>query len=71
MVMIASKIDLANKDKVAKLKRYCKRQKLKLYEISAVTGEGIEQLQYAIADEVEKLRESAREAADEQAEKSS
>jgi len=71
MIMIASKIDVANKDKVVKLKRYCKRQKLKLYEISAVRGEGIEQLKYAIADEVEKLRESAREAADEQAEKSS
>ncbi len=71
MIMIASKIDVANKDKVVKLKRYCKRQKLKLYEISAVTGKGIEQLKYAIADEVEKLRESAREAGDEQAEKSS
>jgi GTP-binding protein len=71
MIMIASKIDVANKDKVVKLKRYCKRQRLKLYEISAVTGKGIEQLQYAIADEVEQLRESAREAADERAEKSS
>ena len=71
MIMMASKIDVANKDKVVKLKRYCKKQKLKLYEISAVTGKGIEQLKYAIADEVEKLRESAREAADEQAEKSS
>src|SRR6201984_2075544 len=71
MIMIASKIDVANKDKVVKLKRYCKKQMLKLYETSAVTGEGIEQLKYAIADEVGKLRESAREAADEQAEKSS
>jgi GTP-binding protein len=71
MIMIASKIDVANKDKVVKLKRYCKRQKLKLYEISAVTGKGIEQLKYAIADEVEKLRESAREAGEEQAEESS
>src|SRR6266571_2146526 len=71
MIMIASKIDVANKDKVVKLKRYCKKQMLKLYEISAVTGEGIEQLKYAIADEVGKLRESSREAADEQAEKSS
>jgi GTPase len=62
---------VANKDKVVKLRRYCKKQKLKLYEISAVTGEGIEQLKYAIADEVGKSRESAREAADEQAEKSS
>jgi GTPase len=71
MIVIASKIDVANKDKVAKLKRYCKKQKLKLYEISAVTGKGIEELKYAIADEVEKLREADREAADEQAEKTS
>src|SRR6201984_2223123 len=71
MIMVASKIDVANKDKVVKLKRYCKKHMLKLYETSAVTGEGIEQLKYAIADEVGKLRESAREAADEQAEKSS
>jgi GTP-binding protein len=71
MIMIASKIDVANKDKLVKLKRYCKKQKLKLYEISAVTGKGIEPLKYAIADEVEKLRESAREAADQPVEKSS
>src|SRR5438309_2342367 len=57
MIMIASKIDVANKDKVVKLKRYCKQQKLKLYEISAVTGQGIEPLKYAIADEVDQLRE--------------
>src|SRR6195256_5227620 len=71
MIMGASKIDVANKDKVVKLKRYCKRQKLKLYEISAVTGKGIEELKYAIADEIEKLREEDREAADEQAAKTS
>ena len=71
MIVIASKIDVANKDKVAKLKRYCKKQKLKLYEISAVTGKGIEELKYAIAEEVEKLREADREAVDERAEKTS
>ena len=71
MILIASKIDVANKDKLVKLKRYCKKQKLKLYEISAVTGKGIEPLKHAIADEVEKLRESARAAADQPAEKSS
>ena len=57
MIMVASKIDVANKDKVAKLKRYCKKQKVELYEISAVTGKGIEELKYAMADAVEKLRE--------------
>jgi len=61
MIMVASKIDVANKDKVATLKRYCKKKKLKLYEISAVSGKGIETLKYAIAEEVEALREKERE----------
>ena len=57
MIMVASKIDAVNKDKLAALKRYCKKNKLKLYEISAVTGKGIEELKFAIADEVQKFRE--------------
>jgi GTP-binding protein len=57
MIMAASKIDVANKDKLAKLKKYCKKKKWKLYEISAVTGKGIEALKYAIAEEVQELRE--------------
>ncbi len=56
MIMVASKIDVANKDKLAALKKYCKKKKLKLYEISAVTGKGIEELKFALADEVEKFR---------------
>src|ERR1700752_848790 len=57
MIMAASKIDVVNKDKLAALKKYAKKKKLKLYEISAVTGKGIEALKYAIAEEVQKLRE--------------
>jgi GTPase len=57
MIMVASKVDVANKDKLAALKRYCKKKKLKLYEISAVTGKGIKELKYAMAEEVQKLRE--------------
>lgn len=57
MIMVASKIDVANKDKLAALKRYCKKKKLKFHEISAVTGKGIEELKYAMAKEVESLRE--------------
>ena len=59
MIMAASKIDAVNKDKLAALKKYCKKHKLKLYEISAVTGKGIEELKYAMAEEVEKFRERA------------
>ena len=57
MIMVASKIDVANKDKLTALKKYCKKKKLKLYEISAVTGKGIEELKYAVAEQVQALRE--------------
>ena len=57
MIMVASKMDVADKDKLAKLKRYSKKKKWKLYEISAVTGKGIEELKYAMAEEVSRLRE--------------
>jgi len=56
MLMVASKIDAANKDKLAKLKQYCKKKKLQLFPISAVTGEGIEKLKFAMAEKVEELR---------------
>ena len=59
MLMVASKIDVANKDKLAQLKRLCKRHKWKLYEISAVTGKGIEQLKYAIAENIQELRDQS------------
>ncbi len=53
-LMVASKIDVANPEKLKKLKQWATRKKLKLYPISAVTGEGIEKLKYAMAGEVEK-----------------
>jgi GTP-binding protein len=56
MLMVASKIDVANPEKLAKLKRWSTRKKLKLYPISAVTGEGIDKLKFAMAKEVERLR---------------
>jgi GTPase len=59
MLMVASKMDVANKEKLAALKRYCKKRKLKLYEISAVTGKGIDELKYAMAKEVDVLRGQA------------
>ena len=67
MLMVASKIDVANKEKVAALKRYCKKRKLKLYEISAVTGKGIDELKYAMAKEVDVLREQALQRAEAEA----
>ncbi len=59
MLMVASKIDAANKEKLAKLKQYCKRKKLDLFPSSAVTGEGIEKLKYAMAKKVEEMREES------------
>ena len=56
MLVVASKIDAANKDKLAKLKQYCKKKKLPLFPISAVTGEGIEKLKFALAENVQELR---------------
>jgi GTPase len=64
MIMVASKMDAVNKDKLAALKKYAKKRKLKLYEISAVTGKGIEALKYGIAEEVKKLRERSLRAGD-------
>ena len=58
VIMVASKIDVANKDKLAKLKRYCKKQGLELFPISAVTGKGIEELKWAMAVKVDEIRAS-------------
>jgi GTP-binding protein len=58
-IMVASKIDVANPEKLKKLKQWCRRKKLKLYPISAVTGEGIEKLKFAMADEVRAMREAS------------
>ena len=57
-LMVASKIDVANPEKLKKLKQWATRRKLTLYPISAVTGEGIEKLKYAMADEVDKARKA-------------
>ncbi len=65
-LMVASKIDVANPEKHKKLKQWATRKKLKLYPISAVTGEGIEKLKYAMAEEVAKVRKALAEAQAEQ-----
>jgi GTPase len=62
-LMVASKIDVANPEKLKKLKQWATRKKLKLYSISAVTGEGIDKLKFAMAEEVDLAREAAAAAA--------
>jgi len=68
VIMVASKIDALNKDKLAKLKRYCKKHKLELFEISAVTGAGIEALKRAMAKKVVEVRKEQAQPAEEPAE---
>jgi GTP-binding protein len=56
MILVASKMDVANPEKIAKLRKYAKKLKLDLYEISAVTGKGIPELKYALGRRVAEIR---------------
>ena len=56
MIVVASKLDVANPDKLAALRKHCKKLKLDLYEISAVTGKGIPELKYGLGKRVVELR---------------
>jgi GTPase len=49
MIVVATKIDSANPDKLKKLAAHAKRKKLEFHAISAVTGEGIDKLKWALA----------------------
>src|SRR6201998_864333 len=59
MIVIASKVDVANPEKLKRLQQMAKRRKLPFFEISAVTGLGIEKLKYAIGERVRELRDVA------------
>jgi GTP-binding protein len=58
MIVVASKADVANPEKLAKLKKYAQRKRLPFYEISAVTGQGIPELQWAMAKFVQQVRDA-------------
>jgi GTP-binding protein len=49
MIVAATKIDSANPDKLKKLAAHVKRRKLEFHAISAVTGQGIDELKWALA----------------------
>jgi GTPase len=51
-ILVAAKTDVANPEKLKKLTAMAKRRKLPFFAISAVTGEGIEPLKFAIAEMV-------------------
>lgn len=57
MIVVASKADVANPEKLKKLQAMAKRKKLPFYAISAVTGLGVDALKYAIGDRVRELRQ--------------
>ena len=56
MIVVASKIDAANPEKLKKLTASAKRRKLEFFAISAVTGQGIEDLKWALAKRVREAR---------------
>ena len=56
MILVASKADVANPDKLEKLQKFARRKKLPLFPISAVTGLGIKELTWAMANMVSDLR---------------
>jgi len=49
MIVVATKIDAANPEKLKKLATHAKRRKLEFHAVSAVTGEGIDELKWALA----------------------
>jgi GTP-binding protein len=49
MVVVATKIDSANPEKLKKLAAHVKRRKLEFHAISAVTGQGIDELKWSLA----------------------
>ncbi len=59
-LVVASKADVANPEKLKKLQAMAKRRKLPFYAISAVSGQGVDALKYAIAAEVKRAREAER-----------
>jgi GTPase len=57
MILVASKADVANPEKLEKLAKFAKKKRLPFYEISAVTGMGIKELSWGMAHRVRDLRE--------------
>jgi len=56
MMVIAAKVDVANPQKLAKLKKFCEKRRYPFLAISAVTGEGIQKLKYDVGAIVRQMR---------------
>ncbi len=57
MIVVASKMDVVNPERLALLRKHAKKLKLDMYEVSAVTGQGIPELKYAMGRLVAEIRE--------------
>ena len=55
---VLSKEDVANPEKLKKLRAMAKRKKLPFFTISAVSGVGIPELKYALGERVRASREA-------------
>jgi len=59
MIVVATKIDAANPEKLKKLAAHAKRKKLEFHAISAVTGLGLDELKWALAKRVRPVESAA------------
>ncbi len=57
MVVVASKVDVADPEKLNQLRDLARQRELPFYAISAVTGEGVLQLKHALAAQLVRLRQ--------------
>ena len=56
LMVIATKIDAVNPGKLDALVKFCKKKKMPLHAISAVTGKGVKELLYAMSERVTEIR---------------
>jgi GTP-binding protein len=59
MIVVATKIDVANPEKLKKLSAHARRRKLEFHAISAVTGQGIDELKWALARRLQPVENEA------------
>jgi GTP-binding protein len=59
VIIVATKIEIANPEKLKKLKAMAQRMKKKFFALSAVTGEGIEEFKFEVGRQIHKLRPAA------------
>jgi GTP-binding protein len=59
MVVVATKIDAVNPEKLKKLSTHAKRRKLEFHAVSSVTGQGIDELKWALAKRMRPVAEEA------------